>query len=914
MANAPNSLSLEEMIVHIVSRDAIKIFGSDMICLYLVKPGQENVMHKFSSRTSESTSIDLSTTKSIAGETLKTGKVSRVNSVNKSATYNDEIDGCTGVLTKRILSLPLFNTQHSLVIGCVQFLNKGKNFEVFTEADEVFGLIFAHQSSLLITSCVMYDALFFHSQLLRGLLEASTELYSILPDSNLPTSRPLTPADVILVLEKTAREILKSPAVKAFLVSDYLNMGPNGQLIMLDNSHYHNQTRKQGSHNMRTPNMMSISVSSGVAGHVVQTKKQYIIEPFKFDPYLNPSVDLDPLKYSMLTVPIVDLQGNVIGCLQLLVGNRSPRVKESDDPNDFRLLFPQAAEWLTHQLAPALRYILNYMDGPVLRPVSTPSRLARSSMDVAHRASFLSHSEEVVTQMLSVTDQFNKEENEFVSVPFRNSIRMRTDTRTSTNIINEELGFSGPGSTSPFLTETPPAPTAVKVVLPSEENTNQKEKGIKEPEEKRVEIVGIDPHIHELLQNQLIEKQSEFENLWERFSTLEKENSDLLSSKDKGTEIYKKRLSEMETNEFAKQEILKKDFANKIALLNDDIAKYKEVVDEMKTSRENLENNLQFQVEKRLEYESTINDLKQEIKKLDQSKSSALDKEKSFYGEEIKNFETTVASLRVENVTISKECALLKESTDKKDYELSLNYQNIESLQQTILQLQSQLSEKDKLQTILQEQIVRLAGQNITNINSVMEEVSKNNNSNNNNSSSNRPVSTKIESSTSFIPTTATHLSSSKGNNVDEHLVDTPNNKIASGSIEANTATDVINQVEDAGEWVEQRDMLGRVYYYHEKTGESSWEDPRVPKPVVISENPQPITKGDWLQQFDGDGNEYWLNQVTGESQWFLPNDENALEADEDEPMNMLQNNGPSIYDTNASQFSATAGDYTIEL
>lgn len=54
-------------------------------------------------------------------------------------------------------------------------------------------------------------------------------------------------------------------------------------------------------------------------------------------------------------------------------------------------------------------------------------------------------------------------------------------------------------------------------------------------------------------------------------------------------------------------------------------------------------------------------------------------------------------------------------------------------------------------------------------------------------------------------------------------------------------------------------------------------------------------------------GREYWLHQISGESQWERPSDESG--------QGELGGAGHNrIYDTNASHYSATAGDYTIEL
>ncbi len=60
---------------------------------------------------------------------------------------------------------------------------------------------------------------------------------------------------------------------------------------------------------------------------------------------------MDPILNAMVAVPISDLYGNVVGCLEFVCGPNSPKMRVSLDPSDKKnILFPQAAEWLTHQV------------------------------------------------------------------------------------------------------------------------------------------------------------------------------------------------------------------------------------------------------------------------------------------------------------------------------------------------------------------------------------------------------------------------------------------------------------------------------------------------------------------------------------------------------------------------------------
>lgn len=111
--------------------------------------------------------------------------------------------------------------------------------------------------------------------------------------------------------------------------------------------------------------------------------------------------------------------------------------------------------------------------------------------------------------------------------------------------------------------------------------------------------------------------------------------------------------------------------------------------------------------------------------------------------------------------------------------------------------------------------------------------------------------------------------------------------------------------------WVEMVDDYHRTYYFHEATGESSWANPAEGT----------VLRGEWLQSYDESGQRYWVHQVTGESAWEVSEEGEVIDTagadlEEDDGSSAHLNNlaNGSIYDTMNSQYSATAGDYTIEL
>jgi len=197
--------------------------------------------------------------------------------------------------------------------------------------------------------------------------------------------------DVLQCLERVARDLLKCPDAKAFLCSNCFTLpastSDHVMVMLMDRGNNSRATSRRIGKGFST---ISIPITSGIAGHVITTKKLFLLEAGQgdFDSHLNPSVDLDPLSQPMLTIPILDFTGNVLGCLQCIIGHRSPRLSQSDDPHDFRLLFPQAANWLTHQIAPPLKHLLSNLNRSVYRPISTPSRISRASLEGHYRSSF----------------------------------------------------------------------------------------------------------------------------------------------------------------------------------------------------------------------------------------------------------------------------------------------------------------------------------------------------------------------------------------------------------------------------------------------------------------------------------------------------------------------------------------------
>ena len=149
-------------------------------------------------------------------------------------SYNAEIDGVPGMITKKMLSVPLLNKGRDVVIGTMQLLNKKGN-ENFTEVDELYALMYADQVAALIVACQNYDNLCNRSEILKSLLEASTSLFSAVPDpDSLASHKVLQPEDIIFTIESIIKETLKCWNCRAFLLSDNMKVYDDGQFLLID--------------------------------------------------------------------------------------------------------------------------------------------------------------------------------------------------------------------------------------------------------------------------------------------------------------------------------------------------------------------------------------------------------------------------------------------------------------------------------------------------------------------------------------------------------------------------------------------------------------------------------------------------------------------------------------------------------
>ena len=109
---------------------------------------------------------------------------------------------------------------------------------------------------------------------------------------------------------------------------------------------------------------------------MLATKLIHVIEDLSSDQYFNPEIDVDPKSWPLVSVPILDLDGNAIACVELVGGLFTPAVRAGRDGGDGRVIFTEGAQWLTAQLAAPLTHVLKFVNQASKNKPVTPSAMS----------------------------------------------------------------------------------------------------------------------------------------------------------------------------------------------------------------------------------------------------------------------------------------------------------------------------------------------------------------------------------------------------------------------------------------------------------------------------------------------------------------------------------------------------------
>eukprot|EP00601_Ochromonadales_sp_CCMP2298_P029886 CAMPEP_0173341404 /NCGR_PEP_ID=MMETSP1144-20121109/9553_1 /TAXON_ID=483371 /ORGANISM="non described non described, Strain CCMP2298" /LENGTH=1248 /DNA_ID=CAMNT_0014287723 /DNA_START=121 /DNA_END=3867 /DNA_ORIENTATION=- len=936
MAAAPADLDIQSMINHVASVETQKIFESDMVSFFLKDPVRSNVLLRYTVKSKKPEEIDIET-RCVAADVIRTGKVSRLNVLSPSTSFNIVVDNCAGVVAKRLMSLPIYDADSSNVLGCVHITNKNRN-DLFSESDEIFGLLFADQVSLLLTSCVRYDSMERHSQMLQHLLEASTALFSVIPDTDsLSNTRPLEPGQILQTLETLAREILKCPTARAFLVSDFCGLQA-GELVMLE------PKSRSGYATVTIPR------HSGIAGHVVETRAIYQLDQ-GFDPYTNPLVDLDPINSPLVTVPILDLYGTVVGCLELVVGPRSPKLRELEENKIQRaLLFVQAAQWLTHQIAAPLQYLIKSVGTTVERPISTPSHIRTRVKGHAHFFSSeldLSGEDAFTSLAPPPLRTFPEEE---PKPPTPGSVGRVSFTDQAELTAERDGALSDLAESRIEVGELHgqlhDAEALIATLQAGAESGGESAQRVAELEDQVAvlsqakasgdEAVALDSALKQQAVEAAAQMKDELETITAARDELAAANSGLITAMSDLTHVQSSTAAELAAAQVLVSDLQREREERSVADANaesapkdapaDAPADAPVVPDNPDISGDGKTQELEKQLAVHAAQLAASEAATREAAALvEEWKASYAEMEKSYL-----EYKTYSETQQAENSTLRAQqeeahlaaaalsvevAAEVAAAESQRSLEVTAMEGEREELKARVEALLADVAKKDAIQAILQQQVVRLAGQNIKDIDSAMGA------SQATAPTAPAPPALAVSDPPLVEPESVEPDSAQDPESAQESVDPAPTPKSPAPPMSRAPSASGINRPPGAplsrapsqrapsdaegGGWVPNEDEYGRTYFYNEQTGESSWSNPDQP----------PLQRGEWVRHFDDSGQEYWVNGA-GESAWEVSEDGvPVVHVDEEEDVGTTPPApSPTIYDTTQSQYSASAGGYTIEI
>lgn len=378
------------------------IFKARAISIFLVQPGGQ-VMHRYTTDSNEVKVIPLVPPRgspakiscvyapSIAEWVIRHKEHCCLSHPEKHKKFRAEVDRPTGMASmKRLLSVPLWDLHNGAVVGAVHILNKIGQNKRFSAADESFASAYGELVGALVSSSVKYNRLATQSQSMCSLIQAPLQLLDSFHDVEL-----MSLADALCALEETLKDTLHCAYAKAFLFAPSEDNKDNLGLYTLDmpplslkGAIRHGSALKIKRCALSAEDDPDFEPS--IVAYTVKTQRPYlagtIVSPDHPDYAVlrpegaeyNSSVDMAPspasLKKSKSTViidfspsgkdgsgpvfycvPILNLQQEVIGCLQACPSSKSPPLKSALDINTTEqihtITFQDAMGWMGYLLS-----------------------------------------------------------------------------------------------------------------------------------------------------------------------------------------------------------------------------------------------------------------------------------------------------------------------------------------------------------------------------------------------------------------------------------------------------------------------------------------------------------------------------------------------------------------------------------
>ena len=287
-----------EALINRIVQMASKVMKADRASLFLVDPATGDLWSRVAEG-EDTKMITIPAGTGIAGWVAQHDSILNIREAYNDERFNPAVDKATGYHTKTILSGPVRDLQ-GRVIGVIQVINKLKG--EFDDQDISLFNAFAHQASVAVENSNLYQRLMTSHQKMAIMLDVANSVSQTLELPNL----------IHKIIEKTTEILLCDRS--SFFVLDRER-----------NELWSMEAKGTELKEIRFP------ATLGLGGYTATHNEMLNIKDVYQDPRFNRDIDKRTgyRTYSMLSVPVDNRQGEVIGVIQAV--NKEGGVFETED-------------------------------------------------------------------------------------------------------------------------------------------------------------------------------------------------------------------------------------------------------------------------------------------------------------------------------------------------------------------------------------------------------------------------------------------------------------------------------------------------------------------------------------------------------------------------------------------------------
>lgn len=218
-----------------------------------------------------------------------------------------------------------------------------------------------------------YSRLSSRFRLLRGLDELPQLFFGCLPDHESAVPIMLQPLDVFNAIESSFQQSLNCTNCRAYLFSNLFDSEASPDLVSF-------RAKSNIKSSQVAENTLDEAAASvGLMGQVLKSKRPMTVDHTDAIVALNLTVDLDPLEFRLIAVPIMDYRENILGCVEVVVDETRSKAFQKDFGEDF--IDPDTlVERYAQRLHSPLEYALGYLNSQFIPPGSRFSSASVNSI------------------------------------------------------------------------------------------------------------------------------------------------------------------------------------------------------------------------------------------------------------------------------------------------------------------------------------------------------------------------------------------------------------------------------------------------------------------------------------------------------------------------------------------------------